>query len=210
MLHHTDTAGQAQYDEPPKRRRSNPAYGRLEQEVDEAGQEFGRNISASQKTYISHWAQQQTWPQEYYRRDKNSMHHLLARQRSLSEPTFVTSVPSTQSDQRPRAEKSAPYQDPSYTALLETLGNSYMYDSEQGITDASKALCRHLLASRYTTPKDTLFREDVFPTTCWNLQDKNEARVILDIARLLAPSPEALVAFGAKNLEVLVESVNEG
>ncbi|KAI4186271.1 MAG: hypothetical protein LQ348_004245 [Seirophora lacunosa] len=138
------------------------------------------------------------------------MHHLLARQRSLSESTFVTSVPSTQSDQRPRAEKSAPYQDPSYTALLETLGNSYMYDSEQGITDASKALCRHLLASRYTTPKDTLFREDVFPTTCRNLQDKNEARVILDIARLLAPSPEALVAFGAKNLEGLVESVNEG
>ena len=85
-----------------------------------------------------------------------------------------------------------------------------MRDMEQGITHASKALRNSLLASKYTTPNDTLFRDDVFPIACAHLQDKNEARVILDIARLLVPSPESLAAFGAKQFNVLTESVNEG
>ena len=146
------------------------------------------------------------------------MQHLLARQRSSaslrrkrSDSSLVTSVASTQSDQRPREEKSAPYRSTSYAVLLEALGNSYMDDdSEQGITSDSKILCESLLASKYTTPKDTLFRDDVFPTACRNLRDKNEARVIQDIARLLVPSPESLAAFGAKEFNVLTESVNEG
>ena len=146
------------------------------------------------------------------------MQNLLARQRSSaslrrkrSDSSLVTSVASTQSDQRPREEKSAPYRSTSYAVLLEALGNSYMDDdSEQGITNDSKILCQSLLASRYTTPKDTLFRDDVFPTACRNLRDKNEARVIQDIARLLVPSPESLAAFGAKEFNVLTESVNEG
>ncbi|KAL9008777.1 MAG: hypothetical protein Q9173_006130, partial [Seirophora scorigena] len=132
------------------------------------------------------------------------MHHLLARLRSSSESSFVTSVVSTQSDQRPRKEKSAPYQNTSYTALLETRGNSYMDDSEKESPMQARLYAGIFLQA------DTLFREDVFPTACRNLQDKNEARVILDIARPLAHPPEALVAFGAKNLEVLAESVNEG
>lgn len=45
---------------------------------------------------------------------------------------------------------------------------------------------------------------------CANLQGKNETRIIVDIARLLLPSPEALVAFGSEHLDILVESVNEG
>ena len=80
-------------------------------------------------------------------------------------------------------------------------------DLKQGITDDSKILCTRLLASKYTTPKDTLFCDDVFPTACRNLRDKNEARVIQDIARLLVPSPESLAAFGAKEFNVLTESV---
>jgi hypothetical protein len=94
--------------------------------------------------------------------------------------------------------------------LLETLGDSYMKESKLGITDASKVLYQNLLKKEYTTPKDTLFRDDVFHTACRNLQNKNEARIIQDIARLLVPSPETLTAFGAKNLDILVESVNEG
>lgn len=75
-----------------------------------------------------------------------------------------------------------------------------MYQSELGVTDASKLLYQSLLSKEYTTPRDTLFRDDVFHTACQNLQDRNEARIIQDIARLLAPSPESLVAFGAKIL----------
>ncbi|KAI4246851.1 MAG: hypothetical protein L6R42_009794, partial [Xanthoria sp. 1 TBL-2021] len=145
------------------------------------------------------------------------MHHLLARQRSSasrqrkrSDSSLVTSVTSNRSDQRPREEKSAPYKSTSYRLLLETLGNSYMEDSEQTTTDASKALCQKLLARKYITPTDTLFRDGVFPIACRNLRDKNEARVIQDIARLLVPSPESLAAFGARHLDVLTESINEG
>lgn len=143
------------------------------------------------------------------------MHHLLARQKSSaslrrrrSEASFTPSL--TPSDQRPREEKSAPYRNASYPTLLETLCDSYMDESKLGVTDASKALHEDLLKKECTTPKESLFREDVFDTACRNLRDKNEARIILDIARLLVPSPESLAAFGATNLDILVESVNEG
>ena len=143
------------------------------------------------------------------------MHHLLARQKSSvslrrkrSETSLTRSA--TPSDQRPREEKSAPYRNASYPTLLETLGDSYMDESRLGITDASKALHEDLLERECTTPKETLFADDVFDTACRNVRDKNEARIILDFARLLAPSPESLAAFGATDLDILVESVNEG
>ena len=143
------------------------------------------------------------------------MYHLLARKRSTaslrrkrSDSSLFTAV--TPSDQRPREEKSAPYRSPMYETLLESLGNSYMKNSKLGISDASKALCQGLLEKKYDTPKDTLFRDDAFQRACENLQGKNEPRVILDIARLLVPSPEALALFGAEDLDILTESVNEG
>lgn len=143
------------------------------------------------------------------------MHHLIARQKSTaslrrkrSEPSLAPSA--TPSDQRPREEKIAPYRNPSYPTLLETLGDAYMDESELGLTDASKLLYQNLLETECTTPKDTLFRDDIFRSACRNLRDKNEARIIQDIGRLLVPSPETLTAFGAKHLGILVESVNEG
>lgn len=176
-------------------------------------QEAVSGLSASQRSYISHWAERKTWPKEYLQH--NSMHHLIARQKSTaslrrkrSEPSLAPSA--TSSDQRPREEKSAPYRNPSYPTLLETLGDSYMDESELGITDASKVLYRNLLKTECTTPKDTLFRDDAFPRACRNLRDKNEARIIQDIGRLIVPSPETLAALGVKDLGFLVESVNEG
>lgn len=143
------------------------------------------------------------------------MHHLIARQKSTaslrrkrSDTSLGTSV--TPSDQKPREEKSALYGKASYPTSLEILGDFYMYESKLGITDASKILCKSLLEKTHPTPKDTLFRDDTFTSACGSLQDKNEARIIVDIARLLVPSPEALVTFGAKHLDILVESVNEG
>ena len=140
------------------------------------------------------------------------MHHLIARQkltasRKRSELSLASSA--TPSDQRSRVEKGAPYTSPSYPTLLETLGNSYMYESELGITDASKVLYQSLLETKCTTPQD-LFRDDVFWTACDNLCERNEARIILDFGRLLVRSTETLAAFEAKDLSVLIESVNEG
>lgn len=143
------------------------------------------------------------------------MSHLLARQKSTaslrrkrSDTSLVTSV--TPSDQKPREQKSTPYISAMYETLLESLGNSFMKNSKLGISEASKALCRGLLEKKYDTPKDTIFRYDAFQRACENLQGRNESRVILDIARLLVPSPEALAALGAEDLDILIESVNEG
>ncbi|KAK4096004.1 hypothetical protein N658DRAFT_502078 [Parathielavia hyrcaniae] len=95
-----------------------------------------------------------------------------------------------------------------YPLLLQTKG-SYMDISELGITDASKNLVRDLLSGEQSVPKETLFDDDIFVNACRNLDNKNEARIIQDISRLILPSAESL-ALRNKNYKRLVESVNEG
>lgn len=85
-----------------------------------------------------------------------------------------------------------------------------MDKSEQGITDASKSLCRKLLQKKYVTPENTIFQDNAFDNACRKLQDKNESRIIQDVTRLLVPSAETLATLGDKRLAILVESVNEG
>lgn len=140
------------------------------------------------------------------------MEHMLARKRSLSSlsrkrSNSASSV--TPSDQRPREEKSAPYRDARYETLLGTKG-SFMVKSNQDITGTSKTLCTVLLEQQQTTPDNTLFRDDIFESTCQKIHNKNEARVIQDITRLVVPSAESLATFGARHLDILIESVNEG
>jgi hypothetical protein len=67
-----------------------------------------------------------------------------------------------------------------------------------------------LLAKEQTVPRDSLFRGDLFESTCRNTRNRNEARVIQDTAQLIVPSAESLTVCGATNLQCLVESVNEG
>ncbi|KAF2866224.1 hypothetical protein BDV95DRAFT_216010 [Massariosphaeria phaeospora] len=166
------------------------------------------------KTAIDHWRKVGFWPKQYFEPD--TMSHLLLRKRSArssgrkrSEPGSLAGSSITPSDQKPREEKSALYQNPRYKALLETKG-SYMDKSQLDVTHKSKGLCRTLLEREQVTPDNTLFQDDVFDRACRKLQDKNEARVVQDVARLIVPSAETLATFGAKELEVLVESVNEG
>jgi hypothetical protein len=144
------------------------------------------------------------------------LNHLLAGKKSSSslrgkqsEVSSVTASSTTPSDQKPREAKSAPYTRPSYTTVLATKG-SFMDKSDLGITDASKTLCRILLENEQTTPQDSLFRDDVFDKACRKLQDRNEARVVQDIARLIVPSAETLATYGATHPDPLIESVNEG
>jgi len=59
-------------------------------------------------------------------------------------------------------------------------------------------------------PYEGLFRDDLFDKTCRKIQDRNEAKVIQDISRLLVPSADTLETQGAAHLEHLTESVNEG
>jgi len=144
------------------------------------------------------------------------LNHLLARKKSSSslrgkqsEAGSVTPSSTTPSDQKPREAKSAPYTRPSYPTILRTKG-SFMDKSNLGITDASKSLCRILLEKEQMVPQDSLFRDDIFDKACRKLQDRNEARVVQDISRLIVPSAETLATYGATHLDHLIESVNEG
>lgn len=85
-----------------------------------------------------------------------------------------------------------------------------MRKSELGITNGSKDLCQRLLELEQTIPKDSLFEAGVFDKLCEMIQNRNEAKVIQDVSRLIVPSAQTLAIYGARHLKVLVESVNEG
>ncbi|KAL1838349.1 hypothetical protein VTJ49DRAFT_2780 [Mycothermus thermophilus] len=84
-----------------------------------------------------------------------------------------------------------------------------MHDSPLGLDAASQDLCQSLRQRTPPVPSDTLFRGDIFETTCAKLHGKNEPRVVQDIGRLIVPSAETLATFGEKHLDILVESVDE-
>jgi hypothetical protein len=113
------------------------------------------------------------------------------------------------SDQKPREDKSAPYTRPQYKLELEAQG-SYMNESKLGITDASKTYYKTLFDAEQMVPEGTLFHQDQFKVFCEKIRDRNEARVVQDISRLIVPSVETLATQGAIDLENLVENVNEG
>lgn len=147
------------------------------------------------------------------------MSHLLARKKSetslsrkRSGSGSLAASSTTPSDQKPREEKSAPYKDPRYKTLLETLGTfmrTYVGTNEVGISADSERLCKRLLETEQRVPKDSLFNDNIFWKTCDRLNSRNEAKVVQDIGRLLVPSAEALAMRGPK-LECLIESVNKG
>jgi hypothetical protein len=158
---------------------------------------------------LEFWRRELRWPNEYFEPESN-MNHLLARKKSSSSLRSKLSEAGSAapSEQKPREAKSAPYQSPQYTILLETKG-SFMRKSELGIADTSKIFCRTLLEAEQIVPEDSLFQDNLFDETCEMVQDRNEAKVIQDITRLIVPSAQSLAIRGAKRLKILIESVNE-
>ena len=177
--------------------------------------EAASGISESKINSIGHWRKEGHWPKQYFERD-SSMDPLLARKKSSSslrrkqsDAGSVAPSSTTPSDQKPREEKSAPYRDARYATVLETKG-IFMKEDKEGPKKDSKDLCRYLLEEDQDTPEVSRFSNNVFKLTCQRIQNRNEAKVIQDIARLIVPSAEELADFGAEQLECLVESVNEG
>ncbi|KAK1749540.1 hypothetical protein QBC47DRAFT_395632 [Echria macrotheca] len=166
---------------------------------------------------VAFWAEKGRWPEDQSWAEATmdavpDIDRLLARKRSspsLSRKRSNSAASTTPSDRRPREEKSAPYRDPRYKMLLETKG-SFMDKSDLGVTDDSKILCQKLLETAQVEPQGSLFHSDVFESTCRNVEDRNEARVIRDITSLIVPSAEILCTYGASHLKRLTESVNEG
>ncbi|KAI0204450.1 hypothetical protein F4808DRAFT_474971 [Astrocystis sublimbata] len=158
---------------------------------------------------IDFWRKEGRWPRQLF---EPGMERLLARKRSssvLGRKRSNSASSQTPSDQKPREEKSAQYRDQRYETLLTTKG-SFMVKSKLDVTSGTKTLCKDLLESKQTFPESSLFRDDLFDSTCQKIQNRNEARVIQDISRLIVPSAESLATYGAERLESLTESVNEG
>ena len=95
-----------------------------------------------------------------------------------------------------------------YETILASAG-IYMGKPEIPPTNECRSLCQALLHTEQSTPKDTIFRDDLFETACDNIRNKNEARVIQDIGRLLVPSPETLTIFSTTHLKHLIETVDK-
>ncbi|KAK5442664.1 hypothetical protein LTS15_010982 [Exophiala xenobiotica] len=152
------------------------------------------------------------WPRGYF---NGEMSHLLARKKSASSlrrkrSDSESGAPSsTPSAQKPREEKSAPYQNARYEIVLATK-DSFMGKYAQGTTNESKRLCQQLLDAQPTVPQDTIFSDEYFEETCEAIRNKNEARVIRDISLLIVPSAEALAIRGSQHCRIFIESVNEG
>ena len=164
---------------------------------------------------IKYWSQHGRWPREYFEQNSD-MNNILARKRSRpslsrkgSDVGSVGTESDTPSGEKPREAKSADYKDQRYEILLSTKG-SFMKESNTGITTECKREYQTLLDGDPGVPRDSLFRDDIFKSTCLKIQNKNEARVIQDITRLIVPSCETLATYGSTNLDCLVETVNEG
>jgi hypothetical protein len=207
-------------------RDSKPSQEALRQATEEALQTQSRELDEDVDP-ISCWAKTSRWPKDFAAQvttQSDNMSHVLARKKSFRgqkrsgsssvatasvAPGFATASVTTPSDQKPRDVKSAPYQDARYEILLATKG-SFMDKSTLDLNGQSKIMCRTLLNSEQEVPQNSLFRDDIFETTCKNIRNRNEARVIKDISQLIIASAETLATYGAGHLGCLIETVNEG
>jgi hypothetical protein len=73
----------------------------------------------------------------------------------------------------------------------------------------NKALCQALLKKEQSISKDSMFNDDLFESTCEDIANQNEARVIQDIDRLIVLALEELFRREAKHLKHLIEIVDE-
>ncbi|KAK0832552.1 hypothetical protein LTS02_018245, partial [Friedmanniomyces endolithicus] len=144
------------------------------------------------------------------------MENILARKRSLSsrsrknsDADSTTPSSSNQSNQQSREQKSAEYNKPQYETVLATRG-ILMEASAGGVSRTSRSFCKELFEREQELPKDTMFEDDLFDITCKNIRNRNETRVIRDIALLIVPSAEIFATRGATHLQCLIESVNDG
>jgi len=193
---------------PRKRPRTSPQGAHIE---DTIGANTAVGVSRKDINALEYWSREGSWPKEYFEPESN-MNHLLARKKSFrgkQSEAGSTTPSSAPSDERPREAKSTPYARPSYETVLATK-KSFMDKSDEGIQKASSDLCQTLLSSKQAYPRDSLFRDDLFDTTCKKTRNRNEAMVVRDILPLIVPSAQTLATYGAYHLNHLIESVNEG
>ncbi|KAL9101910.1 MAG: hypothetical protein Q9163_002876 [Psora crenata] len=162
-----------------------------------------RNLKANP---IQRWVEEGSWSGGNFDQDSN-MAYSLTRKRStpsLSKHESDISGVSLREGKNP-AVKSRRYETILASASI------YMGQPEPylRVTLMDKALCQELLKKEQPVPIDSLFNADLFESTCEDIANRNEARVIQDIGRLIVPAPEELFRRGATHLKHLIETVDE-
>ena len=189
---------------------------------------------------VQYWTQTKRWPERYFDLDSQGREDFdrdTWREEQMTEsnnvveyvvingfsyPKPIRKVPislrrkqsnsnlTSSDDQTNRETKSTPYRTARYTVLLAAKG-SYLHEYDvYNVPKNIRDLCQNLLTADQTVPQESLFNDNIFVKTCEKIKDRNEARVIQDIARLIIPSAETLATYGATNLDHLIEGVNEG
>ena len=133
------------------------------------------------------------------------MTHLLTRKRStpsLSKHESDISSVSLREGKNPLVKSRR------YKTILAS-ARIYIGKPKMPPTNEYKSLYKNMLHAEQPTPQDIIFRDDLFKTAYENIRNKNEARVIQDIARLIIPSLETLTIFSAINLKYLIETIDE-
>ncbi|OJD20595.1 hypothetical protein ACJ73_08072 [Blastomyces percursus] len=113
------------------------------------------------------------------------------------------------SDTSSREAKSKPFTDKNYEVYMETKG-SFMGRHKDDITRDSKDFYQKLLTKDTKVPRDTVFEDDAFESSCERLNKYNEAGVIRIIGELIVPSAGSAIDLGRVTFPHLVVSVNEG
>ncbi|EKG09482.1 hypothetical protein MPH_13477 [Macrophomina phaseolina MS6] len=160
---------------------------------------------------IDYWRKHKHWPRTYFESEGNMVEQQTSGG-SSSTPRRKASTSSMTSSDASREKKSTPYQNTRYPLLLETRGSfmgKYVGEGESGPQKKSIDLCGTLLKSEQNVPHDSLFSDEFFEETCEMIQERNEAKVVQDIARLIVPSAQSLSIRGSRHLKILIESVNE-
>lgn len=173
---------------------------------------------------IYHWIQEGSWPKAYFTQGHwnwKSLEFPLYRPKRIEQfqqqqerdtrqaaksinmaQLFVS--PTTVSAHKPDVS----YEESCYPALFEEKG-IFLRECKEGIIEECKNMCENLLHTPQATPQDSLFRDDLFHQTCSGLQDRNKARIINDIGRLIVPSAETLATYGNTLLNDLIVLMNE-
>jgi hypothetical protein len=153
----------------------------------------GENTVSQEINLLEYWSKEGRWPKEYFELESDMKHLLAKKKLSLSlrrkqlEAGSVTPS-SSPSDQKLREIKSTPYQHACYETVLAT-HSSYMDESDEGIIGRNEDL-QELLSAEQLVPDNSLFRDDLFKSTCQKLRYRNEMRLIRDISLLIIPSIE--------------------
>ncbi|KAM5451727.1 hypothetical protein MaudCBS49596_003554 [Microsporum audouinii] len=135
----------------------------------------------------------------------NPMEYWFARPKALRQTKSSTSL-YTQSESGSNKNR---YDDKNFEIFLQSKG-SFMEDDEDGISGDSKELCQLLLEKGHIVPpRDTVFDQVAFKSTCRRVETQSEMGVIRIIGELIVPSAECAIGLGHVAFKHLISKVNE-